>query len=815
MHQHLESLSHQQKKCDFNILVNSLPYAIKNLLLFKVYDRQIKNFRFFKGCQNSDFISKVLTSFIPAFSKKNAFIIREDEIVENIVFVKEGSLSLKAAINLNHPEESVRKILYEKFVDIPDNAFNHRNSIDINSPIKSDFQSTIESKNTESIISSNKQESIIEQEIGKVEMANEDDIEEGHYQFLKIINIAKNDNYGMIYMFLNKPSPLSLRVRSKRAEIFLLRKQDSYKIAKAYPNIWKKQFRKSYYNIITIKQFTFKTLRKYCTLHNLIIKKKQIKETEKIALSRIQEIVKNVQRQSILEEKKKEEKSVIKRKKSSLTTFIKSKKSYKPGTSLYSIKESHKIIKNILLNNTSSLKFNRNNENQLQKLTKLGKTKTNNNPSKEKLVKTKSVSANKKRRKFACENDESFVKNKERKKEEMKIETTENEHRILDEKVDEENNKNEGKLSKINSTLGNFRKMFVEEIITEIKKVKTKKLTKKTDKKFYKLLSMKLIESLNKLLETFNQISINKINSINNINNSPIISTINTYLNLPDSVNVQNKISKSSLITIENSFSSYKLSISQTASFNFKSSYENINRISNGRYILSKSLQNKIKKFISTFNNNLIKINNIKNNSSDDYSNNEAKKKSSSVKTLKSDLSKNINFEELIQKNIIKEISTNKRMLKNKSYVRLNKYIQKGKVIKKNKTTYRPQKTNKQDNNKLKENLPDSNPNIMIQKTNSEIEYEFSNESIKGGIKISEILDKTRESKKKIHSERSSVLAELNNYQKKNNLEINEKNVDDVVKQNLEANNNQIKEIDLKKNVNNNSFLNQRRCSIY
>ena len=36
--------------------------------------------------------------------------------------------------------------------------------------------------------------------------------------------VLKNEHYGEIYIQINKPSPLSLRVKSKTAELFLIRK---------------------------------------------------------------------------------------------------------------------------------------------------------------------------------------------------------------------------------------------------------------------------------------------------------------------------------------------------------------------------------------------------------------------------------------------------------------------------------------------------------------------------------------------------------------------------------------------------------------
>ena len=58
--------------------------------------------------------------------------------------------------------------------------------------------------------------------------------EKGNFKYIKIIDIRKNENFGGLYMFLRRPSPLSLRVRSKIAELYLLSKKDIFSISKLY-----------------------------------------------------------------------------------------------------------------------------------------------------------------------------------------------------------------------------------------------------------------------------------------------------------------------------------------------------------------------------------------------------------------------------------------------------------------------------------------------------------------------------------------------------------------------------------------------------
>ena len=100
--------------------------------------------------------------------------------------------------------------------------------------------------------------------------------------------------------------------------------------------------------------------------------------------------------------------------------------------------------------------------------------------------------------------------------------------------------------------------------------------------------------------------------------------------------------------------------------------------------------------------------------------------------------------------------------------------------------------------------------NIIKKRKNSEIEYEISNDALKEKhTKISEILDKTRESKMKINSERNNVLVEFKNLQKKDFMKSSDKSVDGMIKNNMDN-----KEIDIE-NRKNNNFLFNKKCNIY
>jgi hypothetical protein len=116
--QHIQRMLTQSKKYEYNILVNNLPYYLQNSVLFQIHKNEINNFTFFKGCDNSDFILKVLTHFIPIFSKKNIVLVGEGEFLENIFFIKDGRLSLEAIIDLDNITISIEKYLKYRFEEI-------------------------------------------------------------------------------------------------------------------------------------------------------------------------------------------------------------------------------------------------------------------------------------------------------------------------------------------------------------------------------------------------------------------------------------------------------------------------------------------------------------------------------------------------------------------------------------------------------------------------------------------------------------------------------------------------------------------------
>jgi hypothetical protein len=87
--------------------------------------------------------------------------------------------------------------------------------------------------------------------------------------YLRILDIRKNEHFGALLMFLNKRSPLSLRVKTKKAELFFLKKIDAVEISTSYPNIWKRVNKKSFHNLKQIKTIMKKIIKHFCETYGI------------------------------------------------------------------------------------------------------------------------------------------------------------------------------------------------------------------------------------------------------------------------------------------------------------------------------------------------------------------------------------------------------------------------------------------------------------------------------------------------------------------------------------------------------------------
>ena len=294
LYHHIESRNMSEKKLDVNILISSLPFNLKNVLLLIMYNSIIKNFKFFRNSDNSNFIIQVLSKLVPSTRKKNEFLLYEGEMIEEIVFVKDGRLSLDAAIDMEDQESSINKYFTINFQGITSEKENKR----IEEKYTSKFlnpQRIMDFENAKFELSNEVKKQVtylLKEDYGNPSLLNEMDKkdiiknnkifginilknepiknEDGNYKYIKILDIRKNENFGGLYILLRRPSPLSLKVRSKFAELYLLPKKDVFSISKSYFNIWRKIYKKEYHNMISIKHKAFKILDKYVEINGIV-----------------------------------------------------------------------------------------------------------------------------------------------------------------------------------------------------------------------------------------------------------------------------------------------------------------------------------------------------------------------------------------------------------------------------------------------------------------------------------------------------------------------------------------------------------------
>jgi hypothetical protein len=78
-----------------------------------MYKPFINGFLFFKGIENREFIVQVISKLEPILGIKGDVLIQEGEFIEDIIFVKNGVLSLEIWVDLDFPEDSIENYLIE------------------------------------------------------------------------------------------------------------------------------------------------------------------------------------------------------------------------------------------------------------------------------------------------------------------------------------------------------------------------------------------------------------------------------------------------------------------------------------------------------------------------------------------------------------------------------------------------------------------------------------------------------------------------------------------------------------------------------
>ena len=241
-------LNYNKSKYKFNLkfILESLPSSLQNNLIIEIYKPIIKNFQFFKSFENSDFFVKIVTSLKPILSMKDDILIQEGDIIEDIIFIKNGVLTLEIIMDLNEPKKSAENHLDMTRMDCFKNISNKKFSAIMSlSTLNSNYQTDFGQKVFNDKYAKKKE--------------------------IKIIDLRKNEHFGDILMILNEKSPLTVKVKSKKAELFFLQKTEATEISNRYPNIWKRIVNRSLYNMKQIKNLIKKKVLLFIETNNIEI----------------------------------------------------------------------------------------------------------------------------------------------------------------------------------------------------------------------------------------------------------------------------------------------------------------------------------------------------------------------------------------------------------------------------------------------------------------------------------------------------------------------------------------------------------------
>ena len=222
---------HLYEKKDINCIINDLPNQLRNSLFYEMYKPVIKNFYFFRNFSNIDFIVNILLSFKPVLAIKNDILIKDGDLIEDIIFVKKGKLTLEIPF-IEEIKKKKQNSLTKKSISF----INNKTREELNHNNLNTFFDTKTINNKFTFLKTVKKE------------------EKENIQYFRILEIRRNEYFGDVLIFFDEKSPLRLRVKSKKAELFYLNKENVIKISSSYPQYWKKINKKSLFNLQQIKR---------------------------------------------------------------------------------------------------------------------------------------------------------------------------------------------------------------------------------------------------------------------------------------------------------------------------------------------------------------------------------------------------------------------------------------------------------------------------------------------------------------------------------------------------------------------------------
>ena len=246
---HLKHKHFLQQKYDKFLLINSLPYSIKNDLIFSMYKSSIEKFYFFKNVSNSNFLVESLSCFSPISVCKDDILLKENDLIEEVYFVREGKLALEVSINIDNPDKSINKYLSNEFLNF---AFDFDPNLALTQLQKSSKLSTL---------------------IGGTlfNFPNNKEKKTSKNVYLKIHNIHKNEDYGGLFMFFGKRTPFALRAKTKRVQLYFIKRKDFINLCCQYKNIFKALHKKKKHNLNIIKYIFIRIISTFCNTKGIVI----------------------------------------------------------------------------------------------------------------------------------------------------------------------------------------------------------------------------------------------------------------------------------------------------------------------------------------------------------------------------------------------------------------------------------------------------------------------------------------------------------------------------------------------------------------
>ena len=612
------------EQIDKQVILESLPYSLRNSLTIEMYKPFINNFIFFRTIKNRDFLVKVVSKLNPVLSVKGDILIKEGDFIEDIIFVKDGVLSLEIKINLDYPEKSIEEYLSKYKLIKKKTNYQNKNEKTSNLHKDNEIMTRESLKNKISEIyrgTTFSTTSVLKKFNFNLHNSYIEEDDE-NTTYIKITNIRKNEHYGDVFMFLNKNSPLYVRVRTKKAEVLLLKKLDAVTISTTYPKIWKKIISKSLTNTKKIKNLTLKMLITFCNFHG--IKTKFFKQQKycindiknflyesatnsNVFLSKRKVLPLNTEIQKNLNEINPSgnnyEDYINSSYYNSDASQLYSKSKGKIDTMIYEKKEEDNISEETLKNKYKNTLFKRqrdffklnsvNSELSIKNLTKnyTEKQPKNNNSSSsysKSSNKTNKKEKNKNNSKTSTKtnNSKNFINNNLSKKitnnkeESSSINKNSNKTFTSNNNSDDYDNSNESECTQNNNDNNN-------------NKLNKEKVNNYEETKSNKTLNINLNDINDEIYlgESFN---LQRNNNIDIINSNKIKNTFYSDKIYINNVNIFENKEKTK--SEEKKFKNLEISSQSTMDIN--SSYENINKLTNYNYISDDDLRKKTKKFL-------------------------------------------------------------------------------------------------------------------------------------------------------------------------------------------------------------------------